>query len=151
MLANYGSVALFILAAISFAFIMILLPVIFRFMGIVPHKPNPVKVDTYECGMETVGRTWVQFNFRYYFFALLFVAFDVLAVFLYPWAVKLRTLAAPSVAVIFTFIFIIFVGYVYAWRKKVSLASGSILTFPPEIEHRALVEILTVFRELKLC
>ena len=50
-----------------------------------------VKEDTYECGVETEGPAWVQFNFRYYYFALLFVIFDVEAVFLYPWAVSFET------------------------------------------------------------
>jgi len=69
--------------------------------------------------METVGKTWVQFNFRYYFYALLFIAFDVMVVFLYPWAVSLRELAYTGFIVMLIFIFIISIGYIYAWRKKV--------------------------------
>jgi len=88
-------------------------------MRIIPQKPNPVKTSTYECGMETIGKTWVQFNFRYYFYALIFVALDVLVVFLYPWAVDLRKLGVAAFVAILTFILIITVGWVYAWRKKV--------------------------------
>jgi len=69
--------------------------------------------------METVGKSWVQFNFRYYFYALLFIALDILVVFLYPWAVNLRQLGSFGFTGILIFIFIIVVGYIYAWRKKV--------------------------------
>ncbi len=119
MQANYGYIALFVLAAILFALVMVLTPAILRLIGIVPHKPNPTKTSIYECGMETVGKTWVQFNFRYYFYALIFVALDVLALFIYPWAVDLRKLGVVAFIAIFIFILIIAVGWVYAWKKKV--------------------------------
>ncbi len=119
MLANYGYIGLFLIVAIFFAVTTLLLPISLRFFRIVPHKPNPIKSSTYECGMETVGKSWVQFNFRYYFYALLFLALDVLVVFLYPWAVDLRQLGHFGFIGMFIFIFIVFVGYVYAWRKKV--------------------------------
>ena len=119
MLVNYGYVALFVLVAILFALTMVLIPPLLRLMRIVPQKPNPVKTSTYECGMETIGKTWVQFNFRYYFYALIFVALDVLVVFLYPWAVDLRKLGVAAFVAILIFILIISVGWVYAWRKKV--------------------------------
>jgi len=69
--------------------------------------------------METIGRTWVQFNFRYYFYALLFVALDIVVVFLYPWAVGLKQLGSLAFIAMVIFICIIIVGYVYAWREKV--------------------------------
>ena len=119
MLANYGYIGLFLIVAILFAVSTLLLPVFLRFIHIVPHKPNPVKNSTYECGMETVGTSWVQFNFRYYFYALLFIALDILVVFLYPWAVNLRQIGSFGFIGILIFIFIIVVGYIYAWRKKV--------------------------------
>ena len=119
MLANYGYVGLFIIVAILFPLVLIILPVIFRFLGIVPHHPNPVKNATFECGMETIGKTWVQFNFRYYFYALVFLALDVLVVFLYPWAVALRELGYTGLIGVLILISIVFVGYLYAWRKKV--------------------------------
>ena len=86
---------------------------------LIPWNPNPVKESTYECGMETVGKAWVQFNFRYYFYALVFLVLDVLVVFLYPWAVSLRALGISGLIIISSVIFIIFIGYLYAWRKKV--------------------------------
>ena len=119
MLANYGLIALFLLVAIFFAVTTVLLPVTLRFLKIVPRKPNPIKSSTYECGMETIGKSWIQFNFRYYFYALLFVALDVLVVFLYPWAVDLRQLGSFGFIGVLILIFIIIVGYVYAWRRKV--------------------------------
>lgn len=94
-------------------------PLLPRFMQIVPYNPNPVKSSTFECGMETIGKAWVQFNFRYYFYALVFIALDVLVVFLYPWAVELRQLGLFGFIAVLIFISIIVVGYIYAWRKKV--------------------------------
>ncbi len=119
MLANYGLIALFILVAIIFAITTLLLPTALRFLKIVPRKANPIKSSTYECGMETIGKSWVQFNFRYYFYALLFVALDVMVVFLYPWAVALRQLGVFALIGIIVFIFIVIIGYIYAWRNKV--------------------------------
>ena len=119
MVTNYGYIGLFLVVAILFTVTTLLLPVTLRFLKIVPKKPDPVKSSTFECGMETIGKSWVQFNFRYYFYALVFLALDVLVVFLYPWAVNLRELGTSSFMVILILIFIISVGYVYAWRKKV--------------------------------
>ncbi len=119
MLANYGYIGLFLIAAILFTVTTLLLPVTLRFLKIVPKKPSPIKSSPFECGMETTGKTWVQFNFRYYFYALLFLVLDVLVVFLYPWTVELRQLGYSGLIGVFIFIFIVIVGYVYAWRKKV--------------------------------
>jgi len=116
LLANYGYIGLLLVVAIFFAVTTILLPLSLRFIHIVPHKSNPVKSSTYECGMETIGKAWVQFNFRYYFYALVFIALDVLVVFLYPWAVELRKLGLFGFIGMLVFIFIIVVGYIYAWR-----------------------------------
>ncbi len=95
------------------------LPFPVRFPQIVPYNPNPVKSSTFECGMETIGKAWVQFNFRYYFYALMFIALDVLVVFLYPWAADLRQLGFFGFIGVLIFISIIVVGYIYAWRRKV--------------------------------
>ena len=119
MLADYGSIGLFLIVAIFFAVSTLLIPVSLRFIRIVLKKPNPVKNSTFECGMETVGRSWVQFNFRYYFYALMFIALDVMVVFIYPWAVGLRGLGYFGLTAILIFIFIIIIGYIYAWRKRV--------------------------------
>jgi len=119
LLANYGYIGLFLVVAIFFAVTTLLLPYSLRFLGIIPKKSNPIKSSTFECGMETIGKTWVQFNFRYYFYALMFIALDVMVVFVYPWAVGLRQLGYFGLIAILVFVFIIVIGYLYAWRKKV--------------------------------
>jgi NADH-quinone oxidoreductase subunit A len=82
-----------------------------------PKKPSPMKASTYECGMETVGESWVQFKAQYYLFALVFLIFDVETVFLFPWAVKLSQLGMFAVIEGIIFILILIVGLVYTWRK----------------------------------
>ena len=119
MLTNYGYIGLFLVVALLFVVSTLLLPFFLRFVRIVPKKSNPTKSSTFECGMQTIGKSWIQFNFRYYFYALIFVILDVLVVFIYPWAVGLRQLGYPGLIIILIFIFIIVVGYIYAWRKRV--------------------------------
>ena len=84
---------------------------------IAPRKPNPIKQSTYECGMETVAESWVQFKAQYYVFALVFLVFDVETVFLFPWAMALKALPLFAVLEGVIFILILFAGLVYAWRK----------------------------------
>lgn len=117
MLADYGYIGLLLIVAILFAVSMPLLSLTLAYLGLVPRKPNPVKASTYECGMETIGKTLVQFNFRYYFYALLFVVFDILIVFLFPWATKLKQLGAGAFGAVLVFLLILMVGYIYAWQK----------------------------------
>ena len=82
-----------------------------------PKKANPIKMTTYECGIETVGDSWVQFKAQYYIFALVFLVFDVETVFLFPWAVKLGQLGLFAVVEGIIFILILIAGLVYTWRK----------------------------------
>ena len=82
-----------------------------------PKKANPIKMTTYECGIETVGDSWVQFKAQYYIFALVFLVFDVETVFLFPWAVKLGQLGLFAVLEGIVFILILIAGLVYTWRK----------------------------------
>lgn len=86
-------------------------------MIIAPRKPNAIKQSTYECGMETVGDNWVQFKAQYYIFALVFLVFDVEAVFLFPWAVALGRLPLYAVVEGIIFVLILIAGLAYAWRK----------------------------------
>jgi len=86
---------------------------------IAPRKPNPLKSQTYECGVETVGDTWVQFRVQYYIFALVFLIFDVETVFLYPWAAAFDALPLFAVMEGVIFILILVAGLLYAWRKGV--------------------------------
>jgi NADH-quinone oxidoreductase subunit A len=84
-----------------------------------PSRPQEQKYLTYECGVDPVGSGWSQAQIRYYVFALLFVMFDVEAVFIFPWAVQLETYGWFGLTEMFVFIFILALGLVYAWRKKV--------------------------------
>lgn len=72
---------------------------------------------TYESGMEPIGGAWIQFNIRYYMFALVFVVFDVETVFLYPWAVAFNRLGLLAFIEALIFIAILVIALVYAWRK----------------------------------
>jgi NADH-quinone oxidoreductase subunit A len=119
VLANFGYIGIFLLAAVLFSILMILVPPTLRLFGLVPRKPDPVKSSTYECGMDTVGSSWVQFNFRYYIYALIFVVFDVQIVFLYPWATAMGQLRLFGFVEMAVFFLILIVGFVYAWRKRV--------------------------------
>ncbi len=119
MLTNYASIGLFLIVAILFTLTMLGIPAALRFLKVIPSNPSPVKNSTFECGVETIGKTLVQFNFRYYFYALVFLALDVLFVFIYPWAVSLRKLGVFSLVAIVILILIVLVGYLYAWRKNV--------------------------------
>ena len=118
MLDDFGYIAIFLIFAAALPVSMMLLPWMLTQVGIKPHRPNKVKNDTYECGMPTIGGSWVRFNFRYYFYALLFVVFDVTVVFIFPWAVQIRELAWTGLTAMLVFITILSVGLVYAWRKK---------------------------------
>lgn len=84
---------------------------------IAPRKPNVMKNQTYECGMETVGEARVQFRVQYYIFALIFLVFDVEMVFLFPWAVAFDQIPLFAVVEAFLFIGILVLGLVYAWRN----------------------------------
>ena len=86
---------------------------------IAPRKSNPLKVQTYECGIETYGDTYVQFKVQYYIFALVFLIFDVETVFLFPWAVAFNQLPLFAVVEGVLFILILVAGLMYAWRKGV--------------------------------
>lgn len=119
MQINYGYIGLFLIAVVLFTLLMVTIPIVLRFLKIVPNNPNPIKNSTFECGMETIGKTWVQFNFHYYFYALIFLVLDVMVIFLYPWAVNLRQLGLFGFVAVMVVIFIILVGYIYAWKKKV--------------------------------
>ena len=109
---SWTYIALFVLVGL---FIPIAALLIARFLG--PRKPNAIKQSTYECGIETVGDSWIQFKAQYYIFALVFLIFDVETVFLFPWAVALNKLPLFAVFEGIIFILILLAGLVYAWKK----------------------------------
>lgn len=84
-----------------------------------PSKPDPIKERVYECGEETIGTSRVQFNIRFYLAAILFVIFDVEAVFILPWAVAFKELGLFAFIDMVVFLLILFVGLAYAWRKGI--------------------------------
>ena len=118
MLNEFGRTGILLAFAVLFPSLPLLISFLLRLLRLRPDKPDPVKIDTYECGVETEGDSWVQFNFRYYLVALIFVVFDVEVVFLYSWAVAFPDLVVVGFIEALTFIAILAVGYVYAWRKK---------------------------------
>ncbi len=84
-----------------------------------PHNPTREKLVTYESGVDPTGTGFMQSNIRYYVFALLFVMFDVEAVFIFPWALGLETYDVFGLVEMIIFIVILALGLVYAWRKGV--------------------------------
>jgi NADH-quinone oxidoreductase subunit A len=114
MLDSWLFVGILIFVAIGFPAVPILVA---RFLG--PKRPNSIKAETYECGIETVGETWVQFKVQYYIYALVFLIFDVETVFLFPWAVAFDQLPLFAVVEGIIFILILVGGLVYAWNRGI--------------------------------
>ena len=116
---QYGVLALLVVLSIIIPASMLILSWLASFIRVRPRKPNPVKRQVYECGVEPIGgRRWSQFNFRYYVYALLFVIFDIETVFLYPWAVQYQQLGLFALFEMLVFVLILVIGLVYAWRKR---------------------------------
>ena len=82
-----------------------------------PRSYNRQKGEAYECGIPTRGRSWMQFKAGYYLFAILFLLFDVDAVFLFPWAVTVQDAGIDGLINILFFMVILILGLAYAWRK----------------------------------
>lgn len=118
MLSDWGHVGFLVLLALLFPIGGIAVSWLLGVLKIRPQAPDPIKESTFECGIETEGSAWVQFNFRYYYYALLFVIFDVEAVFLYPWAVSFEKVAIAGFIEVLTFVIILMIGLAYAWRKN---------------------------------
>jgi NADH:ubiquinone oxidoreductase subunit 3 (subunit A) len=112
MLNDWLYIGLFFLLAWIFPGAPILIA---RFLS--PNKPNAIKNQTYECGIETYGDTWVQFKVQYYNFALTFLVFDVEIVFLFPWAVAFDQLSLFGVLAGAIFILVLFAELIGAWQK----------------------------------
>ncbi len=109
---NYLFLGIFFLAAL----VVPLLPIILaRFIA--PKKPGPTKGQPYECGTEGQGDAWIQFRIQYYIYAILFVIFDVEALFLFPWALVFREMGVAGLTAIGVFIGVLTLGLVYAWRE----------------------------------
>ena len=112
MLQDFAFVGIMLIVAVALTGAALLLAWV-----ILPRKPNPIKSSTYECGVETVGDTWIQFKVQYYIYALVFVLFDIETIFLFPWAVAYGQLPLFGVLEMVLFILILAGALVYAWRK----------------------------------
>lgn len=112
MLDAYIPIGLFLLVAIAFAIVTLLVSRLIH-----PHKYNKVKFEPYECGIEPLTDARDRYSIRYYLVAMLFVIFDVETIFLFPWAVIADELALFGLIEMLVFLFILVVGYAYAWRK----------------------------------
>ena len=84
-----------------------------------PARPDAVKLDNYECGAEPIGSAWVQFPVGFYLVALIFIVFDALAVFLFPWALILKSAGLPAFWTVAGFVAILGLGWLYAYREGV--------------------------------
>ena len=113
-LRSYLTVVWFGLAAVAIAGLLLWVASIVR-----PNRPNREKMLTYESGVDPVGHGWSQSQVRYYIFALLFVVFDVEAVFIFPWATRLEIYGVFGLVEMLIFVVILALGLLYAWRKKV--------------------------------
>jgi NADH:ubiquinone oxidoreductase subunit 3 (subunit A) len=112
MLTGYAGVLAFIVVALGFLVVNLIAWKVLR-----PSRFSEEKLTTYECGENPTGSAWVQFNIRFYVFALIFIIFDVEAVFLLPWAVVFRDLGMLAFVEGLVFIGILVVALTYVWRK----------------------------------
>lgn len=110
---QYFFIGLFVLIALAFPVLPVVLA---RFLA--PRKPSLSKSESYECGIEASGESWIQFRVQYYIFALIFVIFDVETVFIYPWAVAFKKLGMETFIAMLLFLGILLLGLAYEWRKK---------------------------------
>lgn len=113
IIKGYGILAAFVLFSIAFGSAALILSWLIQ-----PKNPNPVKKSTYECGMEPVGDARIQFDVKYYMFAILFLIFDVESVFLFPFAVAFKKLGLFALVEVFIFIAVLAAGLIFAWKKK---------------------------------
>ena len=111
---GYSAVVIFLGFIVAFAVVSLAAA---RLLG--PSRPVAAKSATYECGAEPVGDAWVQFPVGFYLVALLFIVFDALAVFLFPWVLVLRTLGMPGVLAMTIFLATLSLGWVYAYREGI--------------------------------
>lgn len=115
---SYLFIAVLFVAAVLFPIIPILLAKVWAsFFS--PPKPGPVKNAIYECGLESKGDAWGRYQSQYYLYAILFLVFDVEAVFLLPFAVAFTGLPAGAVIAVLVFVLLLLEGLLWAWQKGV--------------------------------
>jgi NADH-quinone oxidoreductase subunit A len=112
MLEDWAPILIFFILVTGFAVASLIGSYV---MGV--KKPDPEKLSPYECGIEPVGTARERFSVKFYLLAMLFLLFDIEAVFLFPWAVIYRELKMFGFVEMLVFIGAIFAGYVYIWKK----------------------------------
>lgn len=112
MLQQYLPVLVLTIMAAGFAGLLLVLSHVGG-----PRHPSPTKSSTYECGIQPVGDARGRFPVRFYLVAMLFIAFDIEVVFLYPWAVLFRRLGVFGLVEMLLFVAVLLVGYFYVWKK----------------------------------
>lgn len=112
MLLDFASVGVFMGLALFFVAFAL---VVARLLG--PHNPYDAKTRTYECGSDPIGESWIQFNVRFWVMALVFIVFEIEAVFMFPWAVVYDELGLFGLIEMALFIGILLVGLAYVWGK----------------------------------
>jgi NADH-quinone oxidoreductase subunit A len=118
-LYSWGHIGVLVIIALIFPLGAVVTSWALKFARIRPDVPSdPVKDDTYECGLRTEGSSLVQFNFRYYYVALLFVLLDVEIVFMFPWALVFDDIGWAAYGKGMLFIATFVIGGLYAWRKR---------------------------------
>lgn len=119
MLSDYLPIIIIVILSGGLAFLMVKLSTLFG-----PRKPNKEKLSTYESGMEPIGTARERFTVKFYMVAVSFIVFDIEIVFLYPWAVTFLNLSKEetvySFVVALIFIFILLVGLIYEYLRKVT-------------------------------
>ena len=111
-LSAHAAILAFLVVAVAFLTVNLLAWKVLR-----PSRPSEEKLTTYECGENPTGSAWIQFNIRFYVFAIIFLIFDVEAVFLLPWAVVFRELGVLAFVECLVFILILVVALAYVWCK----------------------------------
>ncbi len=118
MMSMYAPVMILFLAALGFALAPLLLARLWA-LWVSPAKPNAIKNAIYECGLESRGDAWVQFRSGYYLYAIIFLVFDVEAVFLLPFAVAFTGLGTGACLAMLVFVLLLAEGLAWAWAKGV--------------------------------
>ena len=114
----YLPVIVLLLAAVAFALSTLLLAWLWARL-FSPHKPGPSKNAIYECGLESVGDAWIQFKPGYYLYGIIFLVFDVEAVFLLPFAVAFSGFGAAESIAMLVFLLLLVEGLVWAYQKNI--------------------------------
>jgi NADH:ubiquinone oxidoreductase subunit 3 (subunit A) len=115
---TYGSIAILMIAALGFAVAPLAMAWVWS-KKFSPHKPGPVKNATYECGLESKEETFLRFRPEYYLYAIIFLIFDVEAIFLLPFAVAFTGLTIGASIAMLIFVLLLVEGLVWTWRKGI--------------------------------